>query len=757
MAEHLPANDKTGLEWHRRILSTRRQTPESFNVMVVGRRGVGKSTLLQTICDSFYSLHIESLTEGDRVMYPSASFKDSNVVAEEVLDPFCVFDSLSGTTLIRRCRVRIRELIHSQPVNVEFVDTPGIDSSDEQKAAATINEICGEIERRLQATLDEELRTHRDKSTFASAHIHAVVYMLPPPVYYSSATDSHSHRLEAAADIVTAADLRAIRRLSQYANIIPVVGKCDTIEMSDLALLKNGSFYGEVRDLLVPDRLFDFSDTPNTPYKEPHKEIKAFRRAMLRSMPFLVCGSKHVDEWQQMRLPEYQNSSQSRVSVADWRALVSKHNRVSTSTGIITAGIFRDSRRHNNSNNNNNGAVDPADPNSSAAMVQRLRNLQLQQESILGSTVSSTQSLPMESNTVQIKRLHQRREISLVRSFPWGTLQLNNKDHCDVGIFLDVLFVSFRKSLEYWTNETYYEKYRMQRIAGDYKYANMNSLMTTYLEQEKTLLTVPVSTHQKFSSGSHTRNRNSAGSNSRRYSRQRVQRRLTTGDIASGNGGVVSIVSNAATAGNASSLIFGFSREPDTKSSSGNNAGMNNAAVANTSNEIKGKHNKSSEIAPSNMPNAPVFKFQFPVQHTGHLTSPPDTAITAVAPATEEPSTAHTPTTRPFAGHGGPRSADQPMTSNPHRVSEATTLTTATTSMLKSTSAASSTPPKQRFFDAGSSSVRRGIHMLLSVGGSTKTRQRTKPRPNSSNIDNSSINQRSRRFTIGPVTESALA
>ncbi|KAJ2585749.1 hypothetical protein EV177_009888, partial [Coemansia sp. RSA 1804] len=90
------------------------------------------------------------------------------------------------------------------------------------------------------------------------------------------------------------------------------------------------------------------------------------------------------------------------------------------------------------------------------------------------------------------------------------------------------------------------------------------------------------------------------------------------------------------------------------------------------------------------------------------------------------------------------------MASNPHRVSEATTLTTATTSMLKSTSASSSAPPKQRFLDAGSSSVRRGIHMLLSVGGSTKTRPRTKPKPNSSNIDNSSINQRSRRFTIGP-------
>ncbi|KAJ2859843.1 Cell division control protein 11 [Coemansia erecta] len=319
--------DKARLEWHQRKLSCRRHTPESLNVMVVGRRGVGKSTLLQTICDSFYSLHIESLTEGNRAMFPSASYKETAVSGEEVLDPFCVFDTLSGTNVIRRCKVRIRELLDSQPITIEFVDTPGIDGTDEQKAAATINEICGEIERRLQATLDEEQRTQRSKSSFASAHIHAIIYILPPPVYHSADTDSHGHRLEKAANIVTELDLRAIRRFSQYANVIPAIGKCDTIEFSDRNILKDGSFYRALRDLLVPDRIFDFSDTPNTPYKEPYEEVKAFRRAFLRKLPFLVCGSKHVDEWQNMRLPEYLCSSESRISITDWRVLKSKHNR----------------------------------------------------------------------------------------------------------------------------------------------------------------------------------------------------------------------------------------------------------------------------------------------------------------------------------------------------------------------------------------------------------------------------------------------
>ncbi|KAJ1666926.1 hypothetical protein IW140_003345 [Coemansia sp. RSA 1813] len=743
--------DKARLEWHQRMLSFRRHTPESLNVMVVGRRGVGKSTLLQTICDSFYSLHIESLSEGNRVMFPSASFKESNVVAEEVLDPFCVFDSLSGTTLIRRCKVRIKELLDSQPISIEFIDTPGIDSNDEQKAAATINEICGEIERRLQATLDEEQRTQRNRSTFASAHIHAIIYMLPPPVYYSATTDSHSHRLEAAADIVTAADLRAIRRFSQYANVIPAVGKCDTIELADRHLLKDESFYREVRDLLVPDRLFDFSDTPNTPYKEPYEEVRAYRRAFLRKLPFLVCGSKHVDEWQQMRLPEYQNSSTSRVSVADWRVLVSKHNRVSSSAEMITKGIFRDHRRHSN-------IPDPTDPNSPAAMGQRMRELKMQHEHLLTSTTSSIQSLPTRSDSIQIKRWHQRREISLIREFSWGTLQINNPDHCDVAALLDVLFVSFRKSLEYWTDETHYEKYRMQRIASDPNYADKNNMVATYLEQEKTRFAMPISTHHHHhlgqSSSSQAYNRHSDGNNrhgshyhSKRYSRHQAQRRLTTGDIASGNGNDISIVSNAATAGNASSMLLRLPRELDTRNNSDSNTSntnINNDTKSETAGAFGGRG--------GNTAGEPEFKFHFPMQHTNHLGSPPDTAITAVTSATAATTISHTPIAQTASGPDEPNSDKQPMASNPHRVSAATTLTTMTTSLFKSPSAASSVPEKQKSTDAGSS-VRRGIHMLFSVGGSGKAKAHANP----AHVDSSNNDQRGRRYTINTASESAMA
>ncbi|KAJ2763611.1 hypothetical protein IWQ57_005513, partial [Coemansia nantahalensis] len=53
-----------------RRLSQHRNGREPFNVMVVGPRGVGKSTFLQTLCDSFEEMSLRYMTENDYVVYP---------------------------------------------------------------------------------------------------------------------------------------------------------------------------------------------------------------------------------------------------------------------------------------------------------------------------------------------------------------------------------------------------------------------------------------------------------------------------------------------------------------------------------------------------------------------------------------------------------------------------------------------------------------------------------------------------------------
>ncbi|KAJ2805686.1 hypothetical protein H4R20_001984 [Coemansia guatemalensis] len=457
-----------------RRLSQRHHAPESFNLMVAGRRGVGKSTLLQTLCDSFYALQIDALNDSEKVLF-ARDDSSSSEAAEEVLDPFCVFDALSGTTLIRRCHVQIRDLERHHPVYVELIDTPGIDSLDDERASATINEISWEIERRLQAALDEELKPRRDKGALHSEHIHAVLYLVPPPVYSSAQSDAHSHRLNGAADILSSTDLRAIRRLGQLANVIVAVGKCDTIEESDRALLRDNSFFGVARDLVEPGRLFDFSDLPHT-LQEPVDEVQGIGAGILRRLPLLLCGSSHVDEWQRMRLPEYEASSQSRLTIADWRTLSSRYNRVCTTPAMVTQGIFRD-RRH-------------AAPIASDDIHPPHRKSH-------ASAAASVRSLPLERDVVCIKRLHQRREVSLVRRFPWGSLQLTNNSHCDFALLVDLLFHSYRRSLQCWTSEHVYEAYRMHRIAADPFYTALATDISACVENGRSGIPAPSSALQK--------------------------------------------------------------------------------------------------------------------------------------------------------------------------------------------------------------------------------------------------------------------
>ncbi|KAJ2898999.1 hypothetical protein GGI21_002190 [Coemansia aciculifera] len=480
-------------------LSRRRHAPESFNVMVAGRRGVGKSTLLQTLCDSFYSLKIEALSEGDKVMFtnvadateaapsPSIASTSAGLSAEEVLDPFCVFDSLSGSTEIRRCRVRIRDLTHNHPVCVELVDTPGIDSFDEASAIATIDAISLEIERRLQATLDDEIRPQRNKATPA-AHIHAIVYVLPPPVYSSAQTDSPSHRLDFAVGALSDIDVMAIRKLAQFANVILAVGKCDTMDKAERKVFDDDrEFFTQAHDVIFPARLYDFSDYPpsSTGSRGQHPResrddrimTRNIRKSALNRLPFKLCGSKHVEEWQKMRLPEYQ-TSQSRVSVTDWRILTTEHNRICSSANMITDGIFRDRRA---------AVALGANGIATGGGQQHPRHASRPYYD----SMSSVYSLALNSDTVTIKRLHQKRQVSLVRELCCGTLQITNRNHCDFALLVDLLFHSYRRSLEAWTDEFHYEEYRAQHIAADPTYAAYSQGMTEYLEAERSRRIVP--------------------------------------------------------------------------------------------------------------------------------------------------------------------------------------------------------------------------------------------------------------------------
>ncbi|KAJ1718873.1 hypothetical protein LPJ53_006249 [Coemansia erecta] len=434
--------------------------PEAFNILVAGRRGSGKSTFLQTLCDSLPTLSIQWLSEGDKQLFTHTS--DSPLQAEEVLDPFCVFDAASGTRAIRRCGMLVRDHGHARPLLVELIDTPGIaDSQDMAEARRDVEVVAWEIERRLHGSLDDEVRAARRSSrkTRGRGHVHAVVYMVPAPVCASAQTDSACHRMDDAVDLLSDTDLLAVQRLARHASVIVAVGKSDTLEQADRRLLRNRTFFSDAHSLLQsPASLFAFADVPqmaaNMP-SEMRREVEDFGARILARYPFLLCGSKHVEEWQQMRLPEYQATSMSHVSVADWRTLATEHNRPSSrGEGMITQGIFRERRTRSRSR-----TVEPPQPATAAPLEEGEGH----------------------ADGVSITRMGQRREVQLVRRFPWGTLQLTNPAHCDFALLVDVLLHSFRRSLRAWC-DVYYERYRSARMAGDPAFRSVAQGIEEYLD-----------------------------------------------------------------------------------------------------------------------------------------------------------------------------------------------------------------------------------------------------------------------------------
>ncbi|KAJ1958114.1 hypothetical protein EC988_000481 [Linderina pennispora] len=99
-------------------------------------------------------------------------------------------------------------------------------------------------------------------------------------------------------------------------------------------------------------------------------------------------------------------------------------------------------------------------------------------------SLRSQYSLPRNTNTIPIKRYAQRRNIALVREFGWGVLQLTNPDHCNFSLLHDILFKSYREALETWTNEYFYENYRMSRLASNPDISQWSRAQQMIFQQE---------------------------------------------------------------------------------------------------------------------------------------------------------------------------------------------------------------------------------------------------------------------------------
>ena len=150
-----------------------------------------------------------------------------------------------------------------------IVDTPGFGDQIDNESA--FGEIVGYLERQYDAILAEETRIKRNPR-FRDNRIHALLYFITPT----------GHGLREL-------DIELMKRLSPRVNVIPVIGKADSLTPAELA---------ESKKLVMEDIEHYRIPVYNFPYDiEEDDEDTVEENAELRGlMPFAIVGSEDTLE-----------------------------------------------------------------------------------------------------------------------------------------------------------------------------------------------------------------------------------------------------------------------------------------------------------------------------------------------------------------------------------------------------------------------------------------------------------------------------
>lgn len=154
-------------------------------------------------------------------------------------------------------------------VSLTIVDTPGF--GDQIDNEASFGEIVGYLERQYDDILAEESRIKRNPR-FRDNRVHALLYFITPT----------GHGLREL-------DIELMKRLSPRVNVIPVIGKADSLTPAELA---------ESKKLVMEDIEHYRIPVYNFPYDiEEDDEDTVEENAELRGlMPFAIVGSEDVIE-----------------------------------------------------------------------------------------------------------------------------------------------------------------------------------------------------------------------------------------------------------------------------------------------------------------------------------------------------------------------------------------------------------------------------------------------------------------------------
>ncbi|CAE6460439.1 unnamed protein product [Rhizoctonia solani] len=475
------------------VSQRRPRIPMPFNLMVTGPRGVGKSSLLRLLLQmSELPVPLDHL--------PTRPTREISTVTVE---------SPGSDRLV-----------------LTVVDTPGLDYSEgaELELEKAVTGLVKYVDSQYAETLGEESKVVRQSK--GDHHVHLCIYLIDPASIQSPAQrnqlrpsrtrsstpedstedwdsdsdgegGSDSHRLS-----MLPAEVRAIQRLSQRANVFPVIARGDTLTDARLARIKR-VIRQDLANAGVDLKLFGIGDDEDMPRRGRVESRVGFGGGDEEHEPKVIKTKYRGTS----RPPSSETTNETTAAPLDTGSvhIVPKVDDSTLSLMFPLVVIAPDMPKAKAPKSKRQTTADtrtPSVPGTPVAITTD--DLDLPSSELTGSfptqtdatgnlttppqppsrtpsTYTSPGVLPPSSwrgaagtvSNAPTTGTYPRDQFT--RKYRWGTIDVLDPAHCDVGVLRGVVLGSHMKALKTHTREVMYERFRTEKLLARRATANITA------------------------------------------------------------------------------------------------------------------------------------------------------------------------------------------------------------------------------------------------------------------------------------------
>ncbi|KXN88072.1 Septin-9 [Leucoagaricus sp. SymC.cos] len=510
-----------------RVGQRRAKVPPTFNIMVVGGKGTGKSSLLRLLLET-------------SEVSPTAT-KEQRTAFEKFLN-----DATKSTQTIQGTSIEISESKFDR-VMLSVIDTPGLDFQEgrELKLERQVNAIIRHVDAQYADTMSEESKVVRQRK--GDQHVHLCIYMIDPASIISSetrrslpstphpapakmrseATISHSQPPDLVPDTssgdesedeededegpltMAPAEIKVIRRIANRSNILPVIAHADSLTDEKLTAIKeavrkglsDAGFDLGVFGPIKKSTDFDTQETSVKPSDDPSNDSMNGHTEDGGTVEESDAEDTEEDGERQsrpvikLRPPRHRNVSRSRsrrrelsrVAEDDRQPLVpdeadpesvanirfSAHTFAKNDiTSLLPFALIAPENKKRPRRQKTVASLDgPATPTGGSTAQtatatedgHETRSSQMTDSGLSPVSPSSTRSHSAAKQSFVQGPPADMKGV-FVRRFRWGTVDVLDPEHCDFAALRTAILSTHLKVLKVHTREVLYEKYRTEKL-----------------------------------------------------------------------------------------------------------------------------------------------------------------------------------------------------------------------------------------------------------------------------------------------------